>query len=132
MPGDEYLKDPDTAQSWDFRLTPVSWRKEDLEKRLARSERLYEGSEEIELKPTGEEGVLLIKALPGLERAISNVNLPNTANQISNLDEKAVVETNAVLSRNSLRPIFAGEVNEKIRELILPHTENHEKIFEAA
>lgn len=132
MPGDEYLKDPETAQSWDFRLTPVSWRKADLEKRLARSERLYEGKEEIELKPTGEEGVLLTKALLGLERVISNVNLPNTAHQVSNLDEKAVVETNAVFSRDSVRPIFAGEADEKISELILPHIENHEKIFEAA
>jgi alpha-galactosidase len=132
MPGDEYLKDPGTAASWDFRLTPVSWRKKDLEKRLARSERLYEGSEEIELKPTGEEGVLLIKALLGLERVISNVNLPNYAHQIPNLDENAVVETNAVFSRDSVRPVYAGPADEKIRELILPHIENHERIFRAA
>lgn len=132
MPGDEYLKDPKTAASWDFCLTPVSWRKKDLEKRLARSQKLYEESEEIELKPTGEEGVLLIKALLGLERVISNVNLPNYAHQIPNLDEKAVVETNAVFSRDSLRPVYAGAVIEKIRQLINPHIENHERIFRAA
>ena len=106
MPGDEYLKDPETAESWDFRLTPVSWRKADLKKRLARSERLYQEKEEIDIRPTGEEGVLLIKALLGLERVISNVNLPNTALQIPNLPEDAVVETNAVFSHNSVRPIF--------------------------
>ena len=132
MPGDEYLKDPETALSWDYTLTPVSWRKKDLEKRLARSERLYEGTEEIELKPTGEEGVLLIKALLGLERVISNVNLPNYAHQIPNLDQNAVVETNAVFSRDAVRPVYAGKVDETIRELIIPHIENHEKIFRAA
>lgn len=132
MPGDEYLKDPETAESWDYCLTPVSWRKKDLEKRLARSRRLYEGTEEIELKPTGEEGVLLIKALLGLERVISNVNLPNYARQIPDFDEKAVVETNAVFSRDSVRPVYAGSAGKEIRELILPHIENHERIFRAA
>ena len=132
MPGDEYLKDPETAASWDFALTPVAWRKKDLEKRLARSERLYEEKEEIEIKPTGEEGVLLIKALLGLERVISNVNLPNYAHQISNLPENAVVETNAVFSRDSVRPVYAGEADEKIKELIMPHVENHERIYRAA
>lgn len=37
MPGDEYLKDPETTELWDFRLTPVSWRKEALKNRLTRS-----------------------------------------------------------------------------------------------
>ncbi len=75
MPGDEYLKDPETARSWLFSLTPVSWRKEDLKRRLARSERLLKGEEEIALVSTGEEGILLIKALLGLTRVVSNVNI---------------------------------------------------------
>ncbi len=132
MPSDFYLKDPQTALSWDYRLTPVSWRKQDLAKRLARSERLVQGKEEIELKPTGEEGVLLIKALLGLGRVISNVNLPNHAGQIPNLEKNAVVETNAVFSRDSVRPVYAGKMNEQIRELVRPHIENHERIYQAA
>ena len=44
-PGSWYLKDEETAHSWGFKLTPVSWRKEDLKNRLARSERLYKGEE---------------------------------------------------------------------------------------
>ena len=80
----------------------------------------------------GEEGVLLIKALLGLERVISNVNLPNTALQIPNLPKDAVVETNAVSSHNSVRSIQAGNCSEEIRELILPHVENHSRIFRAA
>ncbi|MBR4446503.1 MAG: alpha-glucosidase/alpha-galactosidase [Solobacterium sp.] len=132
MPGDEYLKDPDTVRSWKFSLTPVSWRKEDLKNRLARSERLLNGEEEIPLQSTGEEGVLLIKALLGLTRVVSNVNLPNTALQIPNLPLDAVVETNAVFSRNSVHPIAAGPVPQPIRVLILPHVENHARILKAA
>ena len=37
MPGDECLRDPATVQGWKFSLTSVDWRKEDLQKRLARA-----------------------------------------------------------------------------------------------
>lgn len=130
MPGDEYLRDPETVKSWKFGLTTVAWRKEDLKKRKERSARLVSGEEEIVLKPTGEEGILLIKALCGLERVISNVNIPNSGKQITNLPESAVVETNAVFERDAIRPILAGSIPEPVRQLILPHVENHERILQ--
>lgn len=129
MPGEDYLKNPETVKSWDFSLTSVKWRKEDLKERLARSERLVRGEEQIELKPTGEEGILLIKALCGLERVVSNVNIPNTGRQIVNLPETAVVETNAVFERDAIRPVLAGAIPENVRALIMPHVENHERIM---
>ena len=132
MPGDMYLKDPETVRSWGFDLTSVKWRKEDLQNRLAKSGRLVRGEEQINLLPTGEEGILLIKALCGLTRIVSNVNIPNTSRQIPNLPEEAVVETNALFGRDSIRPIYAGEMPENIRELVLPHIENHERILEAS
>lgn len=132
MPGGEYLKDPETVSGWKFGLTTVAWRKEDLQKRLQRSRRLVSGEEEIELKPTGEEGILLIKALCGLERVVSNVNIPNTGRQIANLPESAVVETNAVFERDAIRPVLAGSIPENVRKLIMPHVENHERILKAA
>lgn len=129
MPGDDYLKDPETVTSWKFGLTTVQWRKEDLAKRLERSARLVSGEEKIELKPTGEEGILLIKALCGLDRVISNVNIPNRSGQISNLPKTAVVETNAVFERDCIRPVMAGELPEQIYDLVIPHVENHERIY---
>ncbi|MBP8967971.1 MAG: alpha-glucosidase/alpha-galactosidase [Lachnospiraceae bacterium] len=132
MPGDMYLKDPETVRSWGFDLTSVKWRKEDLQNRLAKSGRLVRGEEQINLLPTGEEGILLIKALCGLTRIVSNVNIPNTSRQIPNLPEEAVVETNALFGRDSIRPIYAGEMPENIRELVMPHIENHERILEAS
>ena len=132
MPGDMYLKDPDTVTSWDFTLTSVAWRKQDLKERLSRSKRLAAFEEEMKLEPTGEEGILLIKALCGLTRVVSNVNIPNSAMQIPNLPENAIVETNAVFSRDSIRPIFAEEVPDNVRELLMPHIRNHERIWEAS
>lgn len=132
MPGDEYLKDPETVTSWKFGLTTVEWRKNDLVKRLEKSRKLYEGEEEVKLTPTGEEGILLIKALCGLTRMVSNVNIPNTGLQIPNLPSDAVVETNAVFERDAIRPVIAGAVPENVKALIMPHIENHEYTLQAA
>ena len=132
MPGDMYLKDPETVKEWGFALTSVAWRKEDLKNRLARSARLVKGEEQIELNPTGEEGILLIKALCGLTRVVSNVNIPNTALQIPNLPADAVVETNALFGRDSIRPVYAGAMPDNVKELVMPHIRNHERILEVA
>lgn len=132
MPGTDYLKDPETVKSWKFGLTTVDWRKNDLKERLEKSRRLADGEQEIELKPSGEEGILLIKSLCGLERTISNVNIPNSYLQIANLPEDAVVETNAVFARDSIKPVIAGSIPEEVLELIKPHVANHERILKAA
>ncbi len=131
MPGEEYLKSPELVKEWKFGLTTVDWRKKDLKKRLDRSHRLVSGKEEVELKPSGEEGILLIKALCGLERVVSNVNIPNTNKQIPNLSSDAVVETNALFEYNQIKPVIAGNIPEPVLELIKPHVKNHERILEA-
>ena len=132
VPQDWYLKNPDTVKAWKFGLTTVEWRKEDLIKRKERAKRLAEGTEKIELKSTGEEGIRLIKALCGLERVVSNVNIPNTAGQIGNLRRSAVVETNALFDKDFIKPLYAGELKEDVHMLVAPHTDNHELIMQAA
>ena len=42
------------------------------------------------------------------------------------------METNAVFERDAIHPIVAGSVPENIKELLLPHLENHELIMEAS
>ncbi len=132
MPGDEDLNSKDTVEEWKFGLTTVEWRKEDLKNRLERSKKLVKGQETVELKASGEEGILLIKALCGLDRVVSNVNIPNSSKQIENLSKNAVVETNALFERDAIRPIYAGSIPENVLTLIEPHIENHEYILEAA
>lgn len=43
-----------------------------------------------------------------------------------------MVETNAVFERDAIRPMAAGSLPETIKELIMPHLENHEYTMEAA
>lgn len=130
-PGNMYLKDPETVSKWHFALTTVKWRREDLKKRLERSERLYSGEEQLDIKPSGEEGVRQIKALLGFEDLVTNVNIPNYG-QIPNLPIGAVVETNAAFRANSLTPVFAGNIPEKIYPLVSRVAIEQEMLVSAA
>ena len=132
MPGEDYLKDPEQVERWRFGLTTVAWRKENDVEKSREAERLASGEKELELEATGEEGILLIKSLCGLRRMVSNVNIPNTSGQIPNLPREAVVETNAVFYQGTIQPVFAGNVSEELRTLMMPHVENHERILKAA
>lgn len=126
-----YLKDPETVKSWRFGLTTVGWRKEDLKERLRTSEELRTGAREIELVPSGEEGHLMMKALLGLSEMVTNVNLPNVG-QIANLPLGTVVETNALINRNGIAPVFAGPLPGSVLSLMMPHAVNQRNILQAA
>jgi alpha-galactosidase len=113
-----------------FGLTTVDYRIQDLHKRLARSKRLVSGEEKIELKPSGEEGILLIKALLGLQDKVSNVNIPNRG-QVSNLPLGAVVETNALFRRDEIAPVLSGNLPVNIQSLVMKHVLDQEATVKA-
>jgi alpha-galactosidase len=129
-PGDWYLKNPEQVDDWGFSLTPVSWRKEDLQNRLQRSARLLSGEEEFKIEATGEEGVRQIRALLGLGDIVTNVNIPNRG-QVPNLPMDSIVETNAVFSADSVRPVFAGNVPASIYPLVSKAAGQQEAVAKA-
>lgn len=116
-PGKWYLESPEAISKMHFNLTTVEWRKNELKERLEKSKKLLSGDMNIELVPTGEEGVNQMRALLGLCDLVTNVNIPNKG-QIANLPLGAVVETNAVFRDNSLEPVFAGSIPESIYPLV--------------
>jgi alpha-galactosidase/6-phospho-beta-glucosidase family protein len=87
-----YLKDPETVADWKFHLTPVAHRVARFETWSEQRRRVIAGTEEFQLKSSGEEGVKQIKALVGLGDLVTNINLPNYG-QIEGLPRGAVVET---------------------------------------
>ncbi|TXK79143.1 alpha-glucosidase/alpha-galactosidase [Paenibacillus sp. N3.4] len=126
-----YLKDPDTVRSWKFGLTTVQSR---IEKHAATKlfyEKLISGEEKLPLKPSGEEEVRQLKGLIGLHEFVTNVNVPNVG-QMKGIPLGAVVETNAVFSANSLRPVYAGELPVEVNNLVLRHVLNQETTLKAA
>lgn len=126
-----YLQDPETARSWGFTLTPVSWRKKDLGDRLARRARLLSGEEDVKFEATGEEGHLMMKALLGLGDMVTNVNIPNRG-QIPNLPLGAVVETNALFRRNMISPVCSGPMADGPLGLTMRHVLNQKATLRTA
>ncbi|MBE7012246.1 MAG: alpha-glucosidase/alpha-galactosidase [Ruminococcaceae bacterium] len=128
--GKWYLENPDRVKEMHFGLTPVSWRKEDLKKRLEKSAKLLSGELKVEINNTGEEGVNQMRALLGLSDLITNVNIPNRG-QIPNLPIGAVVETNAVFRSDSVTPVMAGEIPKEIYPLVSRVCAEQELVSEA-
>jgi alpha-galactosidase len=126
-----YLKNPEMVKSWQFSLTPVSWRIEQREELKRKSSAYREGSETMVPENSGEEGIRQIKALLGLGNLVTNVNLPNRG-QMPGFPPGVVVETNAFFSRDSVQPVISGGLPNALRNLTLQHVENQEGIIEAA
>ena len=101
-----------------------------LDERLERSKRLVSGEEEVSMKPSGEEGVLLMKALLGMGDIISNVNIPNYG-QIPNLPLGAVVETNALFRCDDIAPVMAGKLPDDLCSLVIKHCLQQENTVKA-
>lgn len=130
-PGDWYLKDPETVSNWRFCLTGVAYRKKELKKRLEESRKLVSGEQKFRLQPSGEEGVVQMKAILGLGDLVTNVNLPNRG-QIQNLPLGAIVETNALFTADSVTPVLAGKMPAGPLGLTMPVVSNQELVLGAA
>jgi alpha-galactosidase/6-phospho-beta-glucosidase family protein len=131
VPGNWYLKDRQTIEKWKFNLTTVDWRMKDLNNRREKSKQLVHGREQFELKESGEEGVKQIKALLGLQDLVTNVNMLNTG-QVIGLPIGAVVETNALFTRDSLKPVMAGKLPIAVENLVVRHVYNQDIILKAS
>ena len=130
-PNSWYLKDPDTVKQWKFLLTPVDTRINIRKELNEFRKKVISGEKKIELIPTGEEGVTTIKALLGLGDLISNINFPNWG-QIKGLPKGAVVESNALFSRDNIQPLLAGKLPLSLQNLIVKHSLNHELTLKTA
>ena len=130
MPSYWYLKDHETVKKWKFMLTPVDVRVEIRKEADELRNKIISGKTFPEIKPTGEEGVKQLKALLGLGDLVTNVNLPNYG-QMQGFPLRAVVETNAVFSRDCIKPVIAGKFQHDIHNLVVSHSENHELILKA-
>lgn len=130
-PSEWYLKNPEMVKTWQYAMTPVSWRMEEREELKQKSKAFCNGTETMVPKYSGEEGIRQIKALLGLGGLVTNVNLPNRG-QMPGLPADAVVETNAVFSRDNVQAVVTEGLPNPVRNLTLQHVENQEGIMEAA
>jgi len=126
-----YLRDKETVYKWKFNLTPVEWRIKHREELIKLSKEYASDQKEVPLNPSGEEGVMQMKAILGLDTLVTNVNLPNMG-QIPNLSIGAIVETNAVFTHDDVRPVYAGKLPSDLASIMTRHISNQELIVKAA
>ena len=90
-----------------------------------------EGEREFELEPTNEVSADVLEALVGGEQLTTNVNVPNVG-QVSDLESGAVVETNAVVRADEIRPLAAGGFPRPVRSLLSTNVDTIETVIEAS
>jgi alpha-galactosidase len=95
-----YLTSEEDLARWGIVLTPYEWR-------VRRMESLSTRAQDAALKPSGEEGVDMMRALLGITPHVGNVNVPDRG-QVTGLPEGAIVETYAGFEKDSVVPIAAS------------------------
>ncbi len=126
-----FTRSPEDLFRWGVIRTPITYRLERWQKSAGLAQQIMQGEREWKLQPSGEEAIRQIKALCGLGDFVTNMNCENRG-QISNLPAHAVLETNAYLSRGSVRPLTAGALPAGVRELVARHVANQELLIDAA
>ena len=126
----DYVRSPETVEEWNYSLTPVSYRIENKRMLNELSRSYASGEKEIPVEPSGEEGVAQIKALLGLGDLITNVNLPNRGQM--DAPRGIVTETNALFTRNCVRPLLAGSLPDSVNLYMTRHMKNQELLLKAA
>lgn len=101
-----YLGSPRMAEYWHYSLTSVDFRERQQAQRIAESIAMAKGELDFAPGSSGEELVRLLRAILGLETAVSNVNMPNHG-QMPGLPEGSIVETNCVFTNGLVKPVTA-------------------------
>lgn len=113
-----YLSNTRNIQSWKIGTMTPSYLRRHKADRINRFRKMINGDEYLKIGWSGTDCVAQIKALLGECNIITNVITRNYG-QIANIPLGAIVETNAFLSKNTMKPVYAGSVPEKI--LVLMH-----------
>jgi len=121
-----FLEDEAKLHTYGVIRTPYSWR--EAEAKRKREKQFTD--EELIAKPSGEEGVEIMRALMGDIELVTNMNMPNIG-QITYLPRGHIVETNGIISNNSVRPLTAEEPPKAVQALISRIASEQEIALEA-
>lgn len=125
-----YLKSPSVISEWKFSQTSVNQLKKLKLDRASRVKPLMSGSEYLSVGGNSTDCALQIKALLGHGNLITNICSRNVG-QVANLPEGAIVSTNALISKNSVKPVCAGRLPDEIYALTIRHTMNQSTIIKS-
>ncbi|MCL2055041.1 MAG: alpha-glucosidase/alpha-galactosidase [Oscillospiraceae bacterium] len=122
-----YLKSPKIISSWKFSQTTVSYMKKIRLDRASRVKPLMNGADILRVGGGSSDLALQIRALLGQGNIVSNVCSKNIG-QVENLPAGAIVETNALISKNSVKPVAAGKLSDELYGLTIRHVINQSSV----
>ena len=129
LPGNWYLKDPETVKKWQFCLTSVDFREKDQAEKIADTIAMAEGRKEFPVKKSDEEAVAMLKALLGFGTLVTNVNMPNRG-QMPQMPMGAIVETNCVFSNDMVSPVVSKPLPTGVKSLVSRCSTNIDMTYE--
>lgn len=121
---------PAEVHRWGIRLTPSEYRVAHWPDGEATREAYLDGDATFEFSDSGEEIVDILRALCGHRPLRTNLNLPNRG-QVGGVDEGAVVETNALVTADSVTPLDGGRLPADVRSRVRTHVQNQESLVAA-
>ena len=115
-------------QLWKFGVirTPYSWRATQAKEKR---ERVFK-DEDLQATLSDEEGVDIMRSLMGDRTLVTNINRANEG-QISYLPKGRIVESNGIISKDSIRPIMASDPPLGVQNLIRRVSDVQEMTLEA-
>lgn len=124
-----YTKNTKEMNSWKFSPMTVNYKKRIMTDKTARVKK-YMSGEALPKSVDSTEVPEIIRALCGGGNLISAVSLPNKG-QVENLPLNAIVETNALISCESVRPVCSGKLPESAAGLSVRHVYNRQAVVRA-
>lgn len=128
FPNEKFLDGENPQPKWGFHLTPVDVRIEKMTRDDKDARLIAEGKKTVKITPSNEDAVKQVRAILGLDKFITNVNLPNVG-QINNLPLGAIVETNAYFWKDNVQPVFSGNMPMDLVNLTMPHIRTHDLLI---
>lgn len=125
-----FLTSAESCFRWGFCLTPYSYRVQRFRTAPKGFRATLKKGKFPELARSSEEYLNQMMALTGRGLLRTNVNLPNRG-QMQGIPAGAVVETNALFSRDTVEPVASGALPENVNVLVLRHVLNQESLIKA-
>jgi len=125
-----FLTSRDSCFRWGFCLTPYAYRLRRYRESPKYFKKVLREGAFPTLSRSGEEYLNQMLALIGLDTLKTNVNLPNIG-QMDGIPAGAIVETNAVFSRDRVEPAPSGRLPGNVDGLVLRHVLNQETLVRA-
>lgn len=127
--GTQYLSSPKVLSSWMQIQTTVHYLKKTQLDRINSVKEYMTGEKVLNVAPQTET-VSVIRALMGMGNFITNAVLPNSG-QVSGLPEGTAVETNALVSCGSVRPVSAGKLPQSLMGITMNRIYNRSIIVDS-